>query len=60
MEDFVQIGEVQRSKAAGTLRWLLVVGLLAANLAIFEMGSLAAVFGGGLRIHDVSSTYEPS
>jgi hypothetical protein len=37
-----------RSTAAVNLRWALVIGLLAWNLILFAMGSLAAAFGGGL------------
>jgi hypothetical protein len=37
-----------RSTRAARLRWLLVVGLLAANVVLLVMGLLAAVFGGRL------------
>ncbi len=40
--------EGRRSTTAARLRWLLVIGLLAANLFLFAMGSLAAIRGGGL------------
>ncbi|MDH5521405.1 MAG: hypothetical protein OEZ14_12830 [Acidimicrobiia bacterium] len=40
--------EGQRSATAAKLRWLLVVGLLVANLLLFAMGSVAAIRGGEL------------
>lgn len=40
--------QVRRSTTAARLRWLLVVGLLAANLLLLAMGLLAAGVGGGL------------
>jgi hypothetical protein len=47
-EEFVEVSATQKSTTATKLRWLLVVGLLAANLAFFGMGCLAAVVGRGL------------
>lgn len=45
----MQVGaKAPQSTTAAKLRWLLVVGLLAANLLFFAMGSLAAVVGRGL------------
>ena len=38
----------RRSATAPRLRWLLVIGLLAANLVFFAMGVVAAVAGGDL------------
>lgn len=38
----------RRSATAARTRWLLVIGLLALNLAFLAMGSLAAVVGGAL------------
>jgi hypothetical protein len=40
--------DTRRFITAARLRWLLVVGLLAANVVFFAMGSLAAAVGGGL------------
>ena len=40
--------EGQTSTTAVNLRWALVMGLLAWNLILFAMGSLAAALGGGL------------
>jgi hypothetical protein len=42
------IDEGPRSATAANLRWLLVIGLLAANLLLFAMGLLAAILGRGL------------
>ena len=36
------------STTAPRLRWVLVVGLLAANLLVFVLGVIAAAVGGGL------------
>jgi hypothetical protein len=47
-EGLVEDREPQKSTTAAKLRWLLVIGLLAANLVSFAMGSLAAVIGRGL------------
>jgi hypothetical protein len=44
-----EVGETQKSTTAAKLRWLLVVGLLAASLVSFAMGSLAVVIGRGLN-----------
>jgi hypothetical protein len=40
--------ETPGSTSAARLRWLLVVGLLVANVVLLAMGSLAAALGGGL------------
>ena len=47
-EELVEVEDSQKSTTAAKLRWLLVVGLLAANLVLFAMGFLAAVVGRGL------------
>jgi hypothetical protein len=47
-ERHVEVKEARKSTTAARLRWLLVVGLLAASLVSFAMGSLAAVIGRGL------------
>jgi hypothetical protein len=47
-EDIGQVHAARRSIMAPRLRWLLVIGLMAANLVVFAMGVLAAVVGGGL------------
>jgi hypothetical protein len=47
-EEAMQADAARASTIAARLRWLLVVGLLAANLLLFAMGSLAAVVGRGL------------
>jgi hypothetical protein len=44
----VERSELQTSTTAVNLRWALVMGLLAWNLILFAMGSLAAALGGGL------------
>lgn len=40
--------ETPRSTFAARLRWLLVVGLLVANVVLLAMGAIAAAFGGEL------------
>lgn len=47
-EELVEVTRDQKSTTAAKLRWLLVVGLLAANLVLFAMGFIAAVIGHGL------------
>jgi hypothetical protein len=44
----VEVKATQREATAARLRWLLVVGLLAANVVLLAMGLLAAAFGGRL------------
>jgi hypothetical protein len=46
--ELMKQAEGQSSTAAVNLRWSLVMGLLAWNLILFAMGSLAAALGGGL------------
>ncbi len=49
-EEVVRRTEGHKSTLAAMLRWLLVVGLLAGNLALLAMGLLAAAVGGGLTV----------
>lgn len=47
-DEVMSADSARASTVAARLRWLLVMGLLAANLFLFAMGSVAAVVGGGL------------
>jgi hypothetical protein len=47
-DEVMQVDSARASPIAARLRWLLVIGLLAANLLLFALGSLAAVVGRGL------------
>ena len=46
--DVMQSTDPNRTLVAARLRWLLVMGLLAANVAFFTLGAIAAAVGGDL------------